>query len=143
MLSKHTGEKPFSCGICKKAYRDKSNLKRHLKTHNRKQPIRCSKCWKKFAEDGNKDPHEKLCKRRTYQCYLCKIVKQGSQQLKGHMRTHHTGARPFSCKLCGIRFAWRSAATRHMKIFHHLKNNAITSINLFDSLQSGKHQKSS
>lgn len=38
-MSNFAGEKPYSCEICGKKFRVRSDMKRHMKTHNRKRLI--------------------------------------------------------------------------------------------------------
>ncbi|XP_031639062.1 zinc finger protein OZF-like [Contarinia nasturtii] len=117
----HTGEKLFKCGVCGKKFLHKGNLKQHLAIHFKQKPVHCSKCLMPFANEDDKNAHEGCCKRRLYQCYVCKVLKHQSSQLKGHIRNHHTGEKPFPCKLCGGRFSLLCLANRHMKNVHGLK----------------------
>ena len=47
----HTGERPYKCSYCDKAFADKSNLRQHAKIHTTKEKLfQCSICFKTFAQ---------------------------------------------------------------------------------------------
>jgi len=47
----HTGERPYKCTYCDKAFADKSNLRQHAKIHTTKEKLfQCAICQKTFAQ---------------------------------------------------------------------------------------------
>ncbi|XP_035520257.1 zinc finger and SCAN domain-containing protein 5C-like [Morone saxatilis] len=53
-----TGGKPFSCTICRKGFREKSDLKRHIRFHTGEKPFSCVFCVKNFTEKADLKRHK-------------------------------------------------------------------------------------
>ncbi|XP_070293252.1 gastrula zinc finger protein xLCGF3.1-like [Salvelinus sp. IW2-2015] len=86
----HTGEKPFSCHLCRASFSDSSNLKRHQRVHTGEKPYSCPQCEKRFSRQHHMKMHLKV----------------------------HTGERPFTCTHCGKRFSERSYLRVHQQKMH-------------------------
>ncbi|VDM36264.1 unnamed protein product [Hydatigera taeniaeformis] len=54
-----TGERPFPCRFCPKAFPQKDHLRAHIRTHTGEKPYRCPQCSKAFAQLGNLHRHVK------------------------------------------------------------------------------------
>nr|XP_033947254.1 zinc finger protein 271-like [Pseudochaenichthys georgianus] len=130
----HTGDKPFSCTVCKKAFARSESLKTHRRVHTGEKPFSCTVCKKAFARSGSLKKHMRgHTGEKPFSCTVCKKAFLHSGSLKKHMRGH-TGEKPFSCSVCEKAFSQRGYLKEHMRIH--------TGEKPFSLIQSGKGLKS-
>ena len=85
----HFGEYPFPCDICKKWFRQGSQMKRHkMRVHTNERPYLCERCGFSFLEAGS---------------------------LKHHMTTVHNKLKQYKCENCVRTFGWLSNLRAHMR----------------------------
>ena len=58
----HTGETPFPCTQCDKAFSRKGNLQSHMRVHTGEKPYRCSNCDNAFSQPY----HPECCFRANF-----------------------------------------------------------------------------
>ncbi|XP_036233734.2 serine-rich adhesin for platelets isoform X2 [Bactrocera oleae] len=86
---------PFVCSICKRGFRMRSALQRHMETHD---------------SEG-----------RPYECTLCHVRFPRPSQLTLHKLTVHFLRKPHACEVCGKQFGTESALKTHSK-FHAVRS---------------------
>ncbi|KAM9797006.1 uncharacterized protein ACBT44_017321 [Syngnathus typhle] len=80
--------KPLICTECGKAFIQRGNLNRHMRTHNGGKPFACSFCSKSFTRKSD---------------------------LKVHVQAKHTGEKPFNCDICAKKFPVKKYLMIHMR----------------------------
>jgi uncharacterized Zn-finger protein len=54
------GIKPYKCSFCSKEFKEKGNLKTHLRIHTGEKPYQCQFCSKSFKAKGQLCDHENI-----------------------------------------------------------------------------------
>uniref|UniRef100_T1ILF7 C2H2-type domain-containing protein n=1 Tax=Strigamia maritima TaxID=126957 RepID=T1ILF7_STRMM len=111
----HTGEKPFACTLCDRAYSKAYKLKVHMRIHTGEKPYICNYCQKAFAKSDKLRIHVRIhTGEKPYSCTQCPKAFTKSDKLKVHMRIH-TGEKPYKCSQCQKAFAKSDRLRIHMK----------------------------
>ena len=66
-----TGERPYQCPHCPKAFRQEVHLANHIRLHTGEKPFVCTYCNKAFAHKNNLMIHIKIHTGDKNQCGIC------------------------------------------------------------------------
>ncbi|TMW50438.1 hypothetical protein DOY81_004491 [Sarcophaga bullata] len=100
MATSNTVSTSLVCNICKRGFRMRNALQRHMETHD--------------AEG------------RPYECNICHVRFPRPSQLTLHKLTVHKFEKPNSCNECGKQFGTESAMKAHTKVHEAAKTIAAT-----------------
>ncbi|XP_012890286.1 PREDICTED: zinc finger and BTB domain-containing protein 40 isoform X2 [Dipodomys ordii] len=128
----HVGGKPFSCGICNKAYQQLSGLWYHNRTHHpdvfaaqnhrssKFSSLQCSSCDKTFSSMMEHKAHIKAehADLKFHECDQCKELFPTLALLQVHVKCQHSGSQPFRCLYCAATFRFPGALQHHVTMEH-------------------------
>ncbi|XP_044093332.1 zinc finger and BTB domain-containing protein 40 isoform X2 [Neovison vison] len=128
----HVGGKPFSCGICNKAYQQLSGLWYHNRTHHpdvfaaqnhrssKFSSLQCSSCDKTFSNTIEHKKHIKAehADMKFHECDQCKELFPTPALLQVHIKCQHSGSQPFRCLYCAATFRFPGALQHHVTTEH-------------------------
>lgn len=110
----HTGEIPYSCDVCKKLFKAKTQNNTYYE-----RPYKCELCNKSYKHMAHLKTHKMFHTGETPYIYsFCNRSFKTVSHLKEHKRVH-TGNRTHSCKVCNKSYARNS----HLKI--HIMSHIV------------------
>ena len=147
---------PEVCRYCKKEFREKRSLDKHIKAvHSSDRPYNCNHCSECFRTQKEQEKHIQSHMRDSFahKCDKCQMSFQKQEELHTHQRTHleqktfvcdvcekafsseknmrahaakHQGELPHKCEICSMTFQSRSQLIRHATSHVKGKNEVVS-----------------
>lgn len=122
-MARHTNERRFKCGECGQMLKSRSNYKTHMLKHTGERPFSCHfpHCVKTFVQRANYMKHLRWhTGERPHACTFkdCNKRFPTAYDMKLHINSIHTGARPFVCQICNQSFSQPSTLRVHRLRVH-------------------------
>uniref|UniRef100_A0A8B9TLS7 Zinc finger and BTB domain-containing protein 17 n=1 Tax=Anas platyrhynchos TaxID=8839 RepID=A0A8B9TLS7_ANAPL len=112
----HSPLKPYGCEECGKSYRLISLLNLHKKRHTGEAKYRCDDCGKLFTTSGNLKRHQLTHDTdKEHKCPHCDKKFNQVGNLKAHLKIHIADG-PLKCRECGKQFTTSGNLKRHLRI---------------------------
>ncbi|XP_070492583.1 zinc finger and BTB domain-containing protein 14-like [Chironomus tepperi] len=109
------------CTKCVKVFSTRTNLIRHIQSHDGNKPYVCDVCQKGFTQSGSLKQHMYIHSgQRPYKCTFCDRAFTQGKTLKFHLRKH-MDEKPFICSECNGAFRQRDGLKRHLKTRHNIE----------------------
>uniref|UniRef100_A0A2H8TLU4 Zinc finger protein 544 n=1 Tax=Melanaphis sacchari TaxID=742174 RepID=A0A2H8TLU4_9HEMI len=120
----HTGESPYKCDICHLTFYRNDIMLTHRRIHEENNiTYDCKDCLKPFLYKNSLLRHAKIHHMENiYSCYHCQKTFTRKDSLIVHLRSKHTGEKPYKCQICKKDFFESSVLVRHMMIHNKRKN---------------------
>ena len=120
----------YQCSQCKRVYKWKFNLNRHLKFEcNKENAFECTQCGQKF-------PYKQNCTQHISRTHHIKLESSEQYLMQGHIKIHATldtfgkaTAKPlmktettheFECGICGHRLSYQLSIIEHLNRDHNV-----------------------
>lgn len=101
-LYRHQNDRNYECTICSKTFKQRGDLRAHVRRHQIVEPYRCEKCDFETLNEEGLNKHLKLHANQNYLCHICnKIVSRGNN-LSRHLKEKHNLDPPNG--LCRFRY---------------------------------------
>ncbi|GIY75596.1 hypothetical protein CDAR_175421 [Caerostris darwini] len=106
--------KRYKCNFCDKTYPRRSDLSKHVHTHNDDKPYKCAKCGKSYNYPYQLRDHSyKHTGDSPHSCGECGKCFVDKSNLRVHLRSH-AGERPYACNKCSKRYSQNVDLKCHM-----------------------------
>jgi len=112
--------KYFPCNTCGKSLSGVGGLREHIKSvHNKTYDKLCPHCDYRASSTKTLKKHiDALHLGITYPCDQCTLVFTQRENLASHIKTIHSGERPFVCEECGFKSKTKSNLESHVSSIH-------------------------
>ncbi|CRK96460.1 CLUMA_CG010064, isoform D [Clunio marinus] len=114
----HSDERNFTCEICSKTFKTKSNLNVHIKMHKNQRDHHCTECSQSFFTSSHLKAHLRIHRNETrYKCLFDGCGKSfiHLSSFKKH-NNFHSGVKDYHCNICQRKFSQFCHLREHLKI---------------------------
>ncbi|XP_076465184.1 uncharacterized protein LOC143296980 [Babylonia areolata] len=118
-MSHPTMTKRFVCETCHKCFATKSDLRTHIRTHTGETPYKCDYCERAFKQRGHRKLHIQVAhtKEMPYKCEICHQGYPTRYRFLIHLK-RHSGIKEHKCPYCNRAYYTMGKLNEHKRKNH-------------------------